>query len=913
MQHTIYLPGRGRQAMPWKVLCLLSFLIFSALRGAAQSAVVCPPNIDFELGNLNNWICTGGTSAPGPSGTAIFVPPFAPGPQPTQHTITSGGAVDPFGLFPVVAPGGGLYSLKLGNNQSNFGAERARYFVHVPVGFNNYSFAFRYAVVFEDPAGHLPNEKPAFQIAAFDSATNQAIRQECSWQTFVAGGVLPGFQNSPVAANTLYLPWTNGTLNLSGQGGKTIIIEVTTFDCAAGAHFGYGYFDIISCGQFQAALTHCDLDKGLVTLEAPAGYAAYRWFRGPAVSGAPFATTRTTNLPTIPLTPTEYICVLTPFSGPDCNDTIRTKPISDFRMNALPDEVCNTLGRPLQLGVVASGGVNDFTYSWTPDPVLSPVPDPFNGSLVPGVVGGRVTAAPFGSQYIICTVTDSTGCFRRDTVRVQNPSFRVDLGPDITTCLNTPIRINSTLTPPGPGYVFGWNTRTRLNDSTILSPTYTPARTGTERYIIRVDSGVCATSDTIDIRTIPDTFHTVDAAVCELSPFTPGVTTEAQYQDLFTYTWSPTTFVTPVAGSNRQPVITPDTSIIYTVTMRYPGCPDVSRRLGVRVEPNPRVDLGPDTMPKCFYRPLLATADVQPKWFSNYTYAWRANTHLSGTGTPQALYTGDEDTMLVVTVRTPLGCTGSDSAYVRAYNGEFGAVSPDDTAVCPKNTIRMSASGGVAYRWSPSTFLSDSTAATVTANPNTSIDYTVFITDRNGCIDTLPVSVQVYSEAIVSLPDSAYLFPGQSYQMDPGGNGIYFDWFPTLGLSNPGIANPVATPRVNTRYFVHSTTEAGCVSTDSIYVMVSQKSAIDVPNAFAPGSGVNNEFRVAHAGLAGLKSFRVFNRWGTLMFQTKDIEKGWDGRFNGEPQPMGVYVYMVEATGVEGQVLSKSGNVTLIR
>jgi len=187
------------------------------------------------------------------------------------------------------------------------------------------------------------------------------------------------------------------------------------------------------------------------------------------------------------------------------------------------------------------------------------------------------------------------------------------------------------------------------------------------------------------------------------------------------------------------------------------------------------------------------------------------------------------------------------------------------------------------------------------------------VTDKNGCVDTLPISLQVYSEALVSLPDSAKLYPGESYQLDPGGNGLYFSWFPTVGLSNPGIANPVATPSVNTRYYVNGVTESGCVSMDSIYILVREESDLDMANAFTPGVAPNPEFKVSHLGIASLKSFRIYNRWGTKVFETSDINKGWNGQFNGEAQPMGVYIYTVEAVTNKGKVFAKQGNVTLIR
>ncbi len=905
-------------------LAVIAFL-FLGVQYANGQAVICPPNIDFSYGNLNNWFCYTGDVIPGTTGSpAQFVNVIYSGPVPgtlpapsvtstNRHNVTTGTAVDAYGGFPIVAPGGGIFSMILGNNDINAHGERIRYYVHVPVGFNNYSFNFKYAVVFEDP-GHPYEQQPAFRVIAYDSATGTPI--PCATLTYVAGAGLPGFFTSPAASGVLCLPWTNGTLNLSGQGGKTIIVEVTSQDCTASGHFGYGYFDIISCGQFAAAVTYCNLSAGIVTLSAPFGYASYKWYKGPVIAGAPIANAQSVNIPA-PATPTYYYCVLFPYNTNGCPDTIRTRTISNFTVNASPDTVCNSLGKPIQLSVVATGGLGGFNYNWLSDPTLAPNP-PLTTSLS-GILNttnnGSVIASPTGSGFYVVTVSDSIGCFRQDTVIIQNPNFQLQLGPDITTCLGTAVTLSPSLTPLSPGYTYKWtgsNVTTNLSNATILNPVYTPSKLGYDTFFLRVDSGVCATKDSFRIRTLPNSFLVTDTQVCQYAQFNPNVSGDVN----FTYTWSPTLgLVNGLADVNKQrPLLALDTSRSYTVTARYPTCPDIVNTISFRVEPIPNIDLGPkDTVDKCFYTPLYLTAKVTPTWFPDYQYLWKANKDIDDIHASQITFTGIIDTTLVVTVSTPLGCTNKDSIRVNVYAGKFGSVTPSDSAVCPRNPVTLTASGGVSYLWRPSLYLSDSTKASVTANLGATTTYTVYVKDKNGCVDTLPVNLQVYSAALVSLPDSAILWPGQSFQMSPSGNALYFSWFPTVGLDNPNISNPMATPSVNTRYFVTATTEAGCTAVDSIYVLVNDETVLNMANAFSPGSAPNPEFKVSHLGTATLKSFRIFNRWGTKVFETTDINKGWNGQFNGEPQPMGVYIYTVEAITNKGKTFTKQGNVTLVR
>jgi gliding motility-associated-like protein len=870
-------------------------LLFVSVNASGQ-AVVCPPNIDFSFGSFTNWTCFTGTSTAGTissvlTGAAISGPIAGP---PSRHTLTTGTGTDFYGGFPVTAPGGGLFSALVGNAINGAEAERIRYYIHVPVGFNNYSFDFKYAVVFEDP-GHAPTEQPAFVVSGYDSATGNPV--PCATLTYIAAASLPGFSTSPQSSIVRYLPWTNGNLNLSGQGGKTIVVDVTSTDCTLSGHFGYGYFDVLSCGRFAATIVNCNLATGFVTVGAPAGYQYYQWFS----SLAPTVQIGSTQFLTrpVPTTPSYFYCVITPYNSNGCPDTIRTKTIANFTVNATPDTVCNSLGNPIQLNITHTTGIGGtFNTSWIPDTTLSC----YNCT--------SPIASPFTSGYYVGTVTDSNGCFRSDTVYIENPTFTIDLGPDRVTCLGTSVNLTPTITPPSPGYIFKWSPSGKLSNATISNPTFTPTAIGYDTLAVRMDSSLCATSDTMVIRTLPNSFAVFDTAVCQAAIITPTLVGIPE----FSYKWSPSGLGSGISPDTGRVVgIVADSTKTWTITAKYPGCPDMVKTFTLRVEPVPTVDVGPPQVVKCKYTPLFLTARVTPTWYTNYTYKWTTNDLIDNLTTPIITYSGWEDTTLILTVKTPLGCTGVDSIRVINYNGDFGSVTPVDTAICPREGVVFTAAGGVKYQWDPPLFLNSANSATVLSTPVTSTEYTLYVTDKNGCLDTLHTSITVHPDAVVSVPDSAVLYPGQQYQIDPGGNCLYFTWFPTVGLNNPNLSNPLATPSVNTRYYVTATTEAGCVAHDSIYVLVHDESVLNMPNAFSPGSNPNPEFKVSHLGTATLKAFRVYNRWGTKVFETTDINKGWNGQFNGEPQPMGVYIYTVEAVTNKGKAFTKQGNVTLVR
>ncbi|WP_118974500.1 gliding motility-associated C-terminal domain-containing protein [Taibaiella koreensis] len=87
-----------------------------------------------------------------------------------------------------------------------------------------------------------------------------------------------------------------------------------------------------------------------------------------------------------------------------------------------------------------------------------------------------------------------------------------------------------------------------------------------------------------------------------------------------------------------------------------------------------------------------------------------------------------------------------------------------------------------------------------------------------------------------------------------------------------------------------------------------------IPNAFSPNNdGQNDYFKVCNITNEKLIDFKVFNRWGTILFRTTDAKQGWDGTYKGQVQPLGVYGYVIRIGYPDGYVETYKGTVTLIR
>ena len=86
-----------------------------------------------------------------------------------------------------------------------------------------------------------------------------------------------------------------------------------------------------------------------------------------------------------------------------------------------------------------------------------------------------------------------------------------------------------------------------------------------------------------------------------------------------------------------------------------------------------------------------------------------------------------------------------------------------------------------------------------------------------------------------------------------------------------------------------------------------------MPSAFTPnGDGMNDRFKIFPVGISEL-DFKVINRWGQVVYTSKNALDGWDGTVNSNPQPAGTYVWMIIAKALDGTVIKKRGTMVLIR
>lgn len=210
------------------------------------------------------------------------------------------------------------------------------------------------------------------------------------------------------------------------------------------------------------------------------------------------------------------------------------------------------------------------------------------------------------------------------------------------------------------------------------------------------------------------------------------------------------------------------------------------------------------------------------------------------------------------------------------------------------------------------------------ATPKQTTDYVLSV-ENAGCPNLLldTFHVQVLPPIIVNAGNDTSVVIGEPLQLNATSNdtttpaGDSFVWAPIIGLNNPNIYDPVGIYTGETdsvRYFVTATSQYGCTGTGQILVKVFKTGPdIFVPNAFTPGGATNDVFRPVPVGISSLQFFRVYNRWGQLVYSTTRIGDGWDGRIDGQLQDSGTYVWLVEGTTYTGRRVARKGTMILIR
>jgi len=309
------------------------------------------------------------------------------------------------------------------------------------------------------------------------------------------------------------------------------------------------------------------------------------------------------------------------------------------------------------------------------------------------------------------------------------------------------------------------------------------------------------------------------------------------------------------------------------------------------------------------------------------TFVWSSDSDFSDT-----LNVSTSDSTLTITpagnttyyiMTSNPGCSAIDSVTVDFVSSAL--VLSGNDSICQGEITAITATNlnpliSFTYDWHPdSVLVNPSGANNVDAVPNVSQYIYVTASSSNGCVLEDSIWIEVSS-----IPDGAVIASASDYTIPEGGtttlfgqpSGYSYAWIPQTGLSSPTTQQTNATVEGTTLYTL-LITDGICSKTDTVliktYGFICDDPYVYVPNAFSPNGDNENDILYVRGELIESMTFRIFDRWGEMVFESYDRLTGWDGTFRGKLLDPDVYDYYLKAVCIDGQESIIKGNITLKR
>ncbi|MFK8010115.1 MAG: gliding motility-associated C-terminal domain-containing protein [Saprospiraceae bacterium] len=604
-------------------------------------------------------------------------------------------------------------------------------------------------------------------------------------------------------------------------------------------------------------------------------------------------------------------------SAHGCRDTL----INEFDISIMDDVF-------IQSAVASCNGNGVF---------LNPASNPnYNYHWSPGIglAGDTLSANPFANPdssvvYNVTITNGGNGCVEERSVAFNVPTNPLTAGFEweLVICSDSAV-VEFTDTSSYSGNISTWewtvgNAFIDEDQNPIFN--FQDADTVEVQLIVTSDDG-CIDSitnsviiDIIEIETIQDTIQLCGLDSVYLNP--------NGNPNLF-YTWSPA--VSLDSANYFNPLATPLASTEYFVTITSPNnitCNEV-RKVNVLIPTQP-IDLNwtypSDTIICDLSIELIAPSN------NAIEYIWSDQSDFQNILGDQSLFTASPNNNVTyyLQVSDDAGCTLSDSIEITSY--AILADLEEEVTLCYGDSLQvevilspLSPVVDLQFSWSPQDgIVIDNNTATPVFSPFDSTEYSLLIENQFGCeyADTIQVNVFDLEMLVELTSDLDSINAGELVQINTTENSNWeYTWTPCdPTISTCIIANPIVAPEITTTYYLEIEDNInGCIYKDSITIFVFDQSRCEEPYVFVPkgftpnDDGLNDQLFVRGNYIEEVH-FVIFNRWGEKVFETKDLNEGWDGKINGKIVPPDVFGYYVELKCFGGEEFLLKGNVTLIR
>ena len=310
---------------------------------------------------------------------------------------------------------------------------------------------------------------------------------------------------------------------------------------------------------------------------------------------------------------------------------------------------------------------------------------------------------------------------------------------------------------------------------------------------------------------------------------------------------------------------------------------------------------------------------------SDYTWAF-GDGDSSKVISPIHSYANDSIYSVKLIQNSPLGCSDTALKTITVFNAPYPEISVLSEDFCvPSETEYKLIFSNESFKPDSVYFIfnetnkiyGDSIVQSFTNSGEYKIEYSIHYGSGNCIADSL-FTQSYYKIPIAnfsSSPNNNSIDEPVVFFKDLSENATIWDWNfddgETSNVQNPGHSFDFAD-----KYKVRliASNEGGCSDTISSSLSIAPYDFVKLPSAFSPnGDGQNDVFKILRAGKLEITEFKIFNRWGNIVFETTNKEEGWDGKRKGKDQNTGTYIYLVKGTDGDGETIEIKGNFTLLR
>lgn len=529
------------------------------------------------------------------------------------------------------------------------------------------------------------------------------------------------------------------------------------------------------------------------------------------------------------------------------------------------------------------------------------------GSFIPSVI-------LYSNFSPACTVTlQGTDTIKIDYVKA---GFKYS---SQTYCDSTKIFFNDTSRHALPIVSWQWNFGDG-NFSTLQHPTHTYKNTNNWAVqLITKTVGGC--TDTVNynlfvkVNNKPSNTILAPLVACALKPINYQAQTTSVDSIVFN-NWQFNNGLTTLGNNVNNTYILPGTYYATLISGTAYGCTDTALHT-IIINPTPTVVATSNQI-------ICLGSSIQLNVSGANTYSWAPiNNTLSCLTCINPIATPITSTMYIVEGTNTFGCSNKDSVMVTVAQPITIQTSANDT-ICIGQSAQLSATGATTYQWLPSSSLQNNNTANPIATPAITTTYQVIGFDNYNCFqDTGFITVAVGKYPTITLEADKVLPTGTQLALKSTvTNGPITNWLwtPSADLNCNTCALPIATIKNDVCYTVTAANIYHCAATDTICIKTfCEGTQVFIPNAFTPdGDGINDVLMVRGSGIKTVKSFRIFNRWGQVVFEKTNVTpndpaQGWNGTINGKPASPEVYVYTCEVVCENNVAYTYKGNVAIIK